>query len=72
MFDSVSDGVGFCGTLHHTISVEISVDYIRESKGLVEYCLRDCGINMRSRYVIVLVGGSTRTPKFRPGPMSSP
>ena len=42
------------------------MDYFRSSMGLVEKCLRDSGIDKRNVHEVVLVGGSTRTPKVQP------
>ena len=42
------------------------MDYFRSSMGPVEKCLRDSGIDKRNVHEVVLVGGSTRTPKVQP------
>ena len=40
----------------------MNTDYVRNSLGPVDKCLRDTGIDKRNGHDVVLVGGSTRIP----------
>ena len=41
------------------------MDYFRNSRGLMEKCLRDSGFDERDAHDVVLVGGSERVAKYQ-------
>merc|ERR1711988_1237259 len=63
--DSLFDGIDYSCSLSRARFEELNMDYLRNSMGPVEKCMRDSGIDKKNVHEMVLVGGSTRIPKVQ-------
>ncbi|KAJ8450320.1 hypothetical protein Cgig2_004777 [Carnegiea gigantea] len=63
--DCLHEGIDFFFTITRARFEEMNLDLFRNCIGQVEKCLKDANMEKREIHEVVLVGGSTRTPKVQ-------
>ncbi|CAD6238758.1 unnamed protein product [Miscanthus lutarioriparius] len=63
--DSLHDGIDFCATITRSLFEELNKDLFSKCMKALDKCLCDAKMDKSSVHDVVLVGGSTRTPKVQ-------